>query len=55
MNVQHYTGILKRDLDRDKEDFELQVSSPGLDMPFVVIEQYFKNEGKKVEVTDNDG
>jgi ribosome maturation factor RimP len=42
-------------LDRDKEDFELQVSSPGLDLPFGVIEQYFKNEGKKVEVIDNDG
>ena len=42
-------------LDRDNEDFELQVSSPGLDMPFGVIEQYFKNEGKKVEVVDIDG
>ena len=40
---------------RDEEDYELQVSSPGLDSPFVVIEQYFKNEGKKVEVLDNDG
>jgi ribosome maturation factor RimP len=42
-------------LDRDKEDFELQVSSPGLDSPFLVIEQYLKNEGRKIEVTDNDG
>jgi ribosome maturation factor RimP len=42
-------------LDRDKEDFELQVSSPGLDLPFSVIEQYYKNEGKKVEVIDNEG
>jgi len=46
---------IENGLDRDKEDFELQVSSPGLDMPFGVIEQYFKNEGKKVEVIDNDG
>jgi ribosome maturation factor RimP len=46
---------IENELDRDKEDFELQVSSPGLDMPFVVIEQYFKNEGKKVEVVDNEG
>ncbi|MDO9580537.1 MAG: ribosome assembly cofactor RimP, partial [Bacteroidales bacterium] len=38
-----------------EEDFELQVSSPGLDMPFVVIEQYYKNEGRKVEVIDNEG
>jgi ribosome maturation factor RimP len=42
-------------LDRDKEDFELQVSSPGIDSPFQVIEQYFKNEGKKVEVADTEG
>jgi len=42
-------------LDREKEDFELQVSSPGLDLPFLVIEQYKKNEGRKVEVTDNEG
>jgi ribosome maturation factor RimP len=42
-------------LDREKEDFELQVSSPGLDLPFAVIDQYYKNEGKRVEVIDNDG
>lgn len=42
-------------LDRDIEDYDLQVSSPGLDTPFVVTEQYYKNEGEKVEVTDTDG
>jgi ribosome maturation factor RimP len=47
--------FLEEKLDRDKEDFELQVSSPGLDTPFLVIEQYYKNEGKKVEVITNDG
>jgi ribosome maturation factor RimP len=46
---------IENELDRDTEDFELQVSSPGLDLPFCVIEQYRKNEGKKVEVVDNDG
>jgi ribosome maturation factor RimP len=46
---------IENSLDRDKEDFELQVSSPGLDLPFGVIEQYFKNEGRKVEVIDNEG
>jgi ribosome maturation factor RimP len=46
---------IENGLDRDAEDFELQVSSPGLDMPFGVIQQYFKNEGKKVEVTDYEG
>jgi ribosome maturation factor RimP len=42
-------------LDREKEDFELQVSSPGLDSPFQVLEQYLKNEGKKIEVVDTEG
>jgi len=46
---------IENNLDREKEDFELQVSSPGLDLPFGVIEQYYKNEGRRVEVTDNDG
>jgi len=46
---------IENELDRDVEDFELQVSSPGLDQPFMVIEQYYKNEGKKVEVADTEG
>ena len=46
---------IENNLDREKEDFELQVSSPGLDMPFAVISQYYKNEGKMVEVTDTEG
>ncbi len=47
--------FLEKNLDRNNGDFELQVSSPGLDMPFGVIEQYHKNEGKRVEVTGMDG
>jgi ribosome maturation factor RimP len=46
---------IEMNIDRDKEDYELQVSSPGLDMPFAVLEQYYKNEGEKVEVIDLDG
>jgi ribosome maturation factor RimP len=46
---------LERNLDHNAEDFKLQVSSPGLDMPFGVIEQYYKNEGRKVEVVDTEG
>ena len=46
---------IEKNLDRDKEDFELMVSSPGLEMPFMVLEQYVKNEGKKVAVLDNEG
>ena len=46
---------IENNLDREKEDFELQVSSPGLDLPFEIIEQYYKNQGRKVEVIENDG
>jgi ribosome maturation factor RimP len=46
---------IENGLDREVEDFELQVSSPGLDMPFGVIEQYYKNEGRRVEVVDSEG
>ncbi len=46
---------IEKNLDRETEDFELQVSSPGLDLPFAVIEQYYKNDGKKVEVIDIEG
>jgi len=46
---------IEKDLDRNVEDFELQVSSPGLEMPFGVIDQYYKNEGRKVDVVDTEG
>ncbi|MDO9580518.1 MAG: ribosome assembly cofactor RimP [Bacteroidales bacterium] len=46
---------IENSIDRKKEDFELQVSSPGLDMPFIVIEQFYKNDSRKVEVVDKDG
>ncbi|MCA1756214.1 MAG: ribosome assembly cofactor RimP [Bacteroidales bacterium] len=42
-------------MDRETEDFELQVSSPGLTSPFRVREQYDLNIGNKIEVTPVDG
>jgi len=42
-------------LDRDTEDFELEVGSAGLTSPFKVIRQYEKNIGNEVEVLTNDG
>ena len=47
--------FIGKSLDRDVEDYELQVSSPGLDMPFLVLQQYYKNEGRQVEVIATDG
>jgi ribosome maturation factor RimP len=47
--------FIENNLDREVEDFELMVSSPGLDMPFLVLEQYYKSEGKRIEVVDTGG
>ncbi len=41
--------------DRDVEDFELEVSTAGLDLPFKVIQQYEKNLENDVKVTDLTG
>ena len=46
---------LEEKLDRDREYFALEVSSPGLDSPFRVIEQYKKNVGKKINLVKTDG
>ena len=37
-------------LDREGEDFELNVMSPGLSEPFKIVRQYKKNIGKQVDV-----
>jgi ribosome maturation factor RimP len=42
--------IIEQGLDRDTEDFELEVSSPGIETPFRVKEQYTKNIGREVEI-----
>lgn len=42
-------------LDRDAEDFELEVGSAGLTSPFKVKGQYDKNIGNQVEVLTADG
>lgn len=42
-------------LNRDVEDFELEVGSAGLTSPFRVKQQYIKNVGNEVEVLTKDG
>lgn len=37
-------------LDRDEEDFELEVGSAGITSPFKVLRQYRKNIGNPVEI-----
>lgn len=45
-----FSREIESNFDRDKEDFELEVSSPGLTEPFKVIEQYKKHINTDVEV-----
>lgn len=42
-------------LDRDVEDFELEVGSAGIGQPFKVHQQYVNHLGKEVEVLAGDG
>ena len=42
-------------LNREEEDFNLEVSSPGLTEPFKVTKQYIKNIGHQVEVLTTAG
>lgn len=42
-------------LDRDAEDFELEVGSAGVTSPFKIPRQYKKNEGNEVEVLTKAG
>jgi ribosome maturation factor RimP len=41
---------LEDELDRDAEDFSLDVSSPGLDQPLKMHRQYQKNIGRDVQL-----
>ena len=41
---------IEHNLDRETEDFSLEVSSAGLSQPFRVYKQYVKNIGKTVKV-----
>jgi len=47
--------LMETKMDRDVEDFELIVSSAGLERPLKVKRQYIKNIGQKVEVLRKDG
>ena len=42
-------------LDRDVEDFELEVGSAGIGQPMKVVQQYVNNVGNDVEVLTADG
>ncbi|MGV6860656.1 MAG: ribosome assembly cofactor RimP [Putridiphycobacter sp.] len=45
---------IEHNLDREVQDFSLEVASAGLDKPFKVFKQYQKNVGKTIQVKTND-
>lgn len=47
--------FIESKLDRDVEDYDLEVGSAGITSPFKVVAQYRKNIGNEVEVLTRDG
>ena len=52
VELSHY---IEDHLDRDADDFELEVGSAGITSPFKVLRQYLKNIGNEVEVLTKNG
>ena len=46
---------ISNELGDEGGDYELNVSSPGLDMPLLVPRQFMKNEGRMVDVVTHQG
>lgn len=49
------TRAIEQEVDRDVEDYELEVGSAGLTTPLKVRRQYEKNIGNELEVLTRDG
>ncbi len=47
--------FIEAHLDREVEDFELEVGSAGIGKPFKVMQQYINNIGNEVEILLKDG
>lgn len=47
--------FIESNLDRDIEDYELEVGSAGIGQPFKVLQQYINHIGSEVEVMTDDG
>jgi len=47
--------FIEANLNRDEEDYELEVGSAGIGQPFKVLQQYINHIGKEVEVLACDG
>ena len=49
------SNYINEKLDRDVEDYELSVSSAGIDEPLLKMRQYKKYIGKDLIITDTEG
>ena len=47
--------FIESKLNREDEDYELEVGSAGIGQPFKVLQQYINHIGEEVEVLTNDG
>ncbi len=47
--------FIEASLDRDVEDYELEVGSAGIGQPFKVLQQYLNHIGQEVEVLPKEG
>jgi len=54
-DCQKLSRFLEQKLDRDREDFDLMVSSAGADRPLQVSRQYLKFLGKELDVVNRAG
>lgn len=53
--IKKVSRLIESSFDREVEDFEMEVSSPGIGQPLKVLAQYVKSIGKTVKVTLMDG
>ena len=47
--------FIESKLDREEEDYELEVGSAGIGQPFKVLQQYLNHIGQEVEVLTREG
>ncbi len=47
--------FIENKLDREQEDFELEVSSVGVSKPLIMPRQFIKNTGREIEFTTSTG
>jgi ribosome maturation factor RimP len=54
-DCQYLSRAIENHFDRDREDFDLTVSSAGLDHPLRTERQYRKNMGREIQVNLHEG